>query len=219
MNKKFSPLFFGPFVFAFAALAMAGSDSWEIGKAKPAASDGKIRIPGTGQRTIMLDDPGVAVVDDPESTSGKALSFNGTQAKPVLVSGGPYEKTDSVLLNVNLKPAGDSTEEGTVICHPGSYELRMSTGARELRFYVTGKEKAPAVMVRAKVTPNEWNTVEATVKGQAITLTVNQQTTSGVIPDGAVMNPAESFLRIGRMDAARPYKGLLGDLTVAEPAE
>ncbi len=202
-----------------AASTFGGSNTWDISQAKPSSSDGKVRIVGSGQRTIILEDPGISVVDDAEAPGGRALSFSGNQAKPIIPGGGPYEGTDSAVLKVNLKPAGDTTEEGTVVCHAGAYEVRVSTGGREVRFFVTPNNKAPAVMLRAKVSPEQWNTVEASVKGAEIALTTNGQTTTATLPAGGTMNPTAAFFRIGRMEGTRPYKGLISELTVSEPAE
>ncbi len=219
MNTKHAVTLVATLAISMATSAFAASDTWDMSKAKPASSDGKIRIPSTGQRTLVLDDPGVSIVEDAGAPTGKALAFSGSQTKPVIPGGGPYAASDSVSLKMNIKPEGGTTSEGTVLSHPGAYELRMSTGSREIRFYVNGKDKTPAVMARATITPNVWNTVEARVKGSDITLTVNGQTTSTVIPNAGTMNSASAFFRLGSMEGTRPYKGLLADLTVTEPAE
>ncbi len=198
---------------------VAGADTWDISKGKPAISDGKVRIPGSGQRVLLLDDPAVTLVEDANAPGGVALGFSGTQAKPLIVSGGPFQGTKSLVWKVQLKPAGNSTEEGTVLQHSGACELRVKPGGREVRLYVTGTDKGQAAMLRSPLTPDEWNTVEVSVKDSEVALTVNGHPVAEVIPNSGQMNSTEAFFRIGKADAGRPYKGLLADLMIAQPAE
>ena len=206
------------FATAIPAAAQPDTNHWDFSAAKITDS-GKVVAQGSAGRNFSSDDPAITLVDDAAAPGGKALSFSGAQVKSPNI-GTFYERTGPVQVKFSVNPAADSSQnEQTILVHPGVYEIRYSKSRGDVTAYFPQKDSKQIVSVRAPLPASEWSAVELFVKGSEAKLSVAGQATSLTFPEGTSLQSAKSFVRIGMMVSGRPFKGLLADITIADPAE
>jgi hypothetical protein len=203
---------------AVSAMAQADSNHWDFSTAKTTTT-GKVVAQGSGGRNFTSDDPAITLVDDAAAPGGKALSFSGAQAKAPSI-GTVYEKAGPVQVEFSVNPAADSSQnEQTILVHPGVYEIRYSKSRGDVTVYFPQKDPKQIVSVSAPLPASQWTAVELSVKGSEAKLTVAGQASNLTFPEGVALQSAKAFVRLGMMVQGRPFKGLLADLTIADPAE
>lgn len=74
------------------------------------------------------------------------------------------------------------------------------------------------VSVTQPINPDQWNTIEASVRGTEAKLSVDGVEAKAKVPAPG-MKPTQAYLRLGSYDDRRPFTGSIADLTVSEPAE
>lgn len=202
-----------------APAAHADTDSWDIARARPADSKGVVTIPGSSERGIRIEDHDITVADDPDAPGGRALMFSGKQSKPALGSK-VFESAGSAVVKFQVKPdSAMDADPQTVLARPGAYELRYTPRRGDMELFVTYQEKSPPVSVRVPVAAGKWNHAEVTIKDGVAMLTIDDKTATQKLPEGAKMGSARSYLRFGSMDQTRPFKGMLAEISVTEPAD
>ena len=205
-------------VTALPVIAQSDLNHWNFATAKIAA-DGRLVATGTAGRNFSSTDSAITLVDDAEAPGGKAISFSGVQMKSPSV-GPVYERPGPLQVKFSVKPAADSSQnEQTILVHPGVYELRYSKSRGDITAYFPQKDSKQIVSVRAPLPASQWTAVELSVKGAEAKLTVAGETTSMTFPEGTALQSSKSFVRLGMMVQGRPFKGLLSDLTIADPTE
>ena len=195
----------------------AETETWKISALSPGAVS-ELRIPSenTKKRLLMTKDPAITLADDAK-LSATVLSFTGAQTGSV--TAGLCEGASTFFLTTKIKPAVQA--DATVILHPGQYELRVAKNGTELQLYVTYPKEPSGqgtVSVTQPINPDQWNTIEASVRGTEAKLSVDGVEAKADVPAPG-MKPTQAYLRLGSNDERRPYTGSIADLTVSEPAE
>lgn len=203
---------------AIPASAQSDANHWDFSSAKTTTT-GKVVLLGSGGRNYTCEDPAITLLDDAAAPGGKALSFSGAQAKTPNI-GTVYETPGPLQIKFSINPAADSCQnEQTMLVHPGVYEIRYSKSRSDITAYFPQMDSEKIISVRAPLLASQWTVVDLSVKGPEVKLTVAGKTTSMTFLEGTSLESAKSFVRIGMMVAGRPFKGLLADLTIADPAE
>ncbi len=195
---------------------------WKTGSALQNSQE--IRVPDRagGNDATMGANMGATVVDDKDVEGGKAIEFNGRQStdlQTTLKAGKPVEiKGNKVYAEMDAKP--ELTEHAQSLMYfYGVLEFRAQpkVGQLEMVVWYPGAETTVATSVRAPLKVGKWNKISGSIEGSKITLTVNNNTVRGEIPDKAELMPVRKQVFFGTGNQ-RPVQGRIANMAICKDA-
>jgi hypothetical protein len=207
---------------AFPACVQAASDEytykWDLDKAISAPGGTTILGDEPGSNIVLLEGSGAKVEADAEVPAKKAIVFDGTQ-KSAVATQGKLPISENIRIAAMIKPEDslDAPTWQTVVYLFQQCELRYMVNRGQLLFIVWHGEGGKTVTeVGVSISPNKWNTVEASLMGDTLELKVNGESSKGVIPDGGRKKSVESAITLGYGDK-RPFTGRVAEVVVSTP--
>jgi hypothetical protein len=191
---------------------------WDLDKAITASGGTTVLGDMPGSNIVLLEGSGAKVDADAEVPGKKAIVFDGTQ-KSAVSTQGKLPISENIRITAMVKPEDslDAPSWQTVVYLFQQCELRYMVNRGQLLFIVWhGDDGKTVTEVGALISPNKWNTVEASLVGDAIELKVNGETAKSVIPDNGRKKSVESAITFGYGDK-RPFTGRVAEVVVTTP--
>lgn len=209
-------------IFSTLALApLAAADpiaSWKPADGKAAGDKvsvpdtvGSVSIEGPPESDVTLE----TTSDAPDDAG--ALVFGGAQTQPMRnMAKTSFTLGSGTTITMDFQPAAGSSEDMTLFASPG-IELRYLGADEKLAFIVyydieADKSNYAQVVVEAK--PGEWNRAKLTVSDTELVGEVNGMTANRQLLN--TVRKVPSTIMIGLKGTARPFKGKIGKITIAQ---
>jgi hypothetical protein len=211
-----------PRLLAFASLlcgllSVAGGQTkplfaWDFSQASEI--NGLIEAPESVAGNTTLFKEAASLITDPDMPSDKYVQLSGTQLEGAQ-SVRNIPPLDAVQIKVRFKPSNEGAPRQTLVSFNATYEVRYVPTRNNVEFIVFTSDKKFTILT-AEANPEVWNAVVATYKDGRLTLAVGLSLKRGVLPEGSVIEPKPTLLRIGQMkEGTRPFSGALADVSLS----
>ncbi|MBC8038976.1 MAG: hypothetical protein H7Y06_00370 [Opitutaceae bacterium] len=201
---------------AFAASSQAKEEilhSFNFAKATVAPTYVAVNDSEGGANLLFLS--GCKLSPDAEAPGGNALVFDGAATEPG-ISQRVIPGLETVQFKLRFKPSETGAPLQTLVALNATYELRYNRDKSALEFIILYPEKKYTYL-RADVPAGIWSQAQATYKDRKLTLIVGLARKEIMLPEGAVLAPVPTTLRVARTATERPFTGSISELSISTP--